>query len=66
MDLETLTIVRGRDAGLPSYNSARFAYGLTTISNFSQLNPDLPREVINDELFKNNVFLLVIGIKFWI
>ena len=45
MDLETLTIVRGRDAGLATYNNARLAYGLRPISNFSDLNPDLPAEV---------------------
>ena len=45
MDLETVTIERGRDAGLASFNNARVAYGLEPIRDFSQLNPDLPADV---------------------
>ena len=45
MDLETVTIERGRDAGLSSFNNARVAYGLQPISDFSELNPDLPMDV---------------------
>ena len=45
MDLETVTIERGRDAGLASYNNARVAYGLDPIKDFSQLNPELPLDV---------------------
>ena len=41
MDLETLTIERGRDAGLPSYNSARIAYKLEPISDFSDLSNEV-------------------------
>ena len=48
MDLETLTIVRGRDAGLPSYNSARIAYGLAPITNSS--HPDLSPEVNQQQI----------------
>ena len=45
MDLETVTIERGRDAGLASFNNARVAYNLEPIRDFSQLNPDLPLDV---------------------
>ncbi|CAK8698108.1 unnamed protein product [Clavelina lepadiformis] len=56
-DLETITIDRGRDAGLSPYNQARVAYGLDPVSNFTQINPNLPqividrlRQVYNDRL----------------
>lgn len=37
MDLVSLNIQRGRDMGLPKYNDAREAYGLTRYTNFSQI-----------------------------
>lgn len=45
MDLEALTIQRGRDAGIANYNNARRAYGLEPIRTFADINPDLPAEV---------------------
>uniref|UniRef100_F6S5Z8 NAD(P)H oxidase (H2O2-forming) n=1 Tax=Ciona intestinalis TaxID=7719 RepID=F6S5Z8_CIOIN len=46
MDLEAMTIQRGRDAGLQRYNEVRKTYDLPPITDFSQLNPSLPNEVI--------------------
>lgn len=40
-DLVTLTIMRGRDHGLPDYNSVRKAYGLPVKTSFRDINPEL-------------------------
>ena len=42
-DLGALNIQRGRDHGLPDYNTIRVAYGLSPVSGFAQItsNPDL-------------------------
>ena len=45
LNLEAVTIQRGRDAGLPTFNKARTSYGLEAYENFTQINPDLPAEV---------------------
>jgi len=45
MDLEAMTIQRGRDAGLPSYNEARKAYGLSPVKSFRDINRNLSSEV---------------------
>lgn len=34
-----INIQRGRDHGLPDYNTARRAYGLPPITSFEQINP---------------------------
>ncbi len=40
MDLASLNIQRGRDHGLPDYNSLREAFGLGRITSFSQITSD--------------------------
>ena len=39
-DLASLNIQRGRDHGLPDYNTAREAYGLTKVTSFSEITSD--------------------------
>ena len=49
-----INIQRGRDHGLPDYNTARMGYGLPKIERFEQINPyygvdtALGREVTRD------------------
>lgn len=43
-DLGALNIMRGRDNGLPDYNTVRATFRLPRISNWSQINPDLAHE----------------------
>jgi len=44
--LEAITIQRGRDAGLATYNEARRAYGLPVHQNFSQINPSMDEQLL--------------------
>ncbi len=39
-DLASLNIQRGRDHGLPDYNSAREQYGLVPVADFSEISSD--------------------------
>jgi len=39
-DLASLNMQRGRDHALPSYNDIRVAFGLTAVTDFSEINPD--------------------------
>nr|XP_039267420.1 dual oxidase 1-like isoform X1 [Styela clava] len=59
MDLLALTIERGRDAGLASYNNVRRSLGLSEIRSFSQFTgvPDLVLASIT-EVYRNNTNLL--------
>lgn len=47
MDIETLTIQRGRDHGLPMYNSARKGFNLPIINDFNEFSDVLSSEVFN-------------------
>lgn len=38
-DLVSMTIMRGRDYGLPDYNSVRAEIGLQRIAQFADINP---------------------------
>lgn len=40
-DLGALNIMRGRDNGLPDYNSAREAFGLQKRTTWKEINPEL-------------------------
>lgn len=40
-DLGALNIMRGRDNGLPDYNSARHAFGLSKKKDWNDINPEL-------------------------
>ncbi len=40
LDLATLNIQRGRDHGLPDYNTLREAYGLSRVTSFSPISSD--------------------------
>jgi len=48
-DLAALNIMRGRDSGLPDYNTVRKYYHLPRVSNWSDINPKLYQE--DKELF---------------
>jgi peroxidase len=39
-DLATLNIQRGRDHGLPDYNTVREAFGLTPVASFAEISSD--------------------------
>jgi dual oxidase len=43
-DLAALNIMRGRDSGLPDYNTVRKYFNLPRISNWSDINPVLYKE----------------------
>ena len=57
--METITIDRGRDAGLSPYNQARVAYGLDPVSNFTQINPNLP-QIVRKSCFKQIITIILI------
>lgn len=40
LDLASLNLQRGRDHGLPGYNTIREAFGRDQVSSFDQINPD--------------------------
>lgn len=58
-DLMAINIQRGRDHGLPDYNTARKEYNLSEITNFTDINSQLfaekPDVSLISSCFKNNV-----------
>ena len=63
LDLYSMNIQRGRDHGLPTYNKVRQAYGLSTLTSFSQLVSD-PQIAQNLQTAYGNInkLDLVVGI----
>ena len=51
LDLPALNIQRGRDHGLPDFNTIREAYGLKKISRFDQLGSDAAAHQVLEELY---------------
>lgn len=50
-DLVALTVQRGRDFGLPSYNHIREVLGLPPVQSWEEINPELNRE--HPQLFRD-------------
>lgn len=57
-DLPALNLQRGRDHGLPDYNTVRQAYGLAPVATFADItsDPDLQLAIAN--VYSNNVNLI--------
>lgn len=51
LDLASLNIQRGRDHGLPDYNSARESYGLDPITEFSDITSDIQLQQVLSDLY---------------
>jgi hypothetical protein len=51
MDLVALNIERGREKGLPSFNMIRQNFGLSPISNFTQITSDIPLQQKLQQLY---------------
>ncbi|XP_020605846.1 peroxinectin A-like [Orbicella faveolata] len=63
-DLASKNIQRGRDHGLPDYNSVRKALGLTGLSSFSEITKDSKTAEKMEEVYQdiNNIDLWVGGL----
>jgi hypothetical protein len=63
-DLASLNIQRGRDHGLPDYNSARVAYGLEPVTSFDQISskPETQQKLRDLYGDVNNIDLWVGGL----
>jgi hypothetical protein len=63
-DLASLNIQRGRDHGLPDYNTVRVAYGLTPMTSFDQItsNPSLQNKLESTYGDVNKIDLWVGGL----
>jgi peroxidase len=55
IDLASLNIQRGRDHGLPDYNSVRVAYGLDSYTGFDQITDDLALQTALADLYDNDI-----------
>lgn len=45
-DLGALNIMRGRDNGLPDYNTVRMFFNLSRLESWNEVNPDLTVDMI--------------------
>ena len=63
-DLASLNIQRGRDHGLPDYNTAREAYGLDPVTSFAEITSDVGVQETLEDLFGNvnNIDVFVGGL----
>jgi hypothetical protein len=50
-DLAALNIQRGRDHGLPDYNSLRMAYGLTPVNTFEEISSDPTVQLLLESVY---------------
>lgn len=66
-DLASLNIQRGRDHGLPDYNSMRAAMGLPRVQSFAEITPDVlaQAELANAYGTVDNIDLWVGGLAEW-
>jgi hypothetical protein len=55
LDLAALNIQRGRDHGLPHYNSLRSSYRLPTVGQFSQLTSDPQLQQALQTIYNGNI-----------
>lgn len=55
LDLGSLNIQRGRDHGLPDYNTFRIAFGLVPVTSFSQISSDTAVQAQLDAAYFGNV-----------
>jgi len=55
MDLAALNIQRGRDHGLPDYNTLRQAYGLQKITSFDQITSDTATQQALSDLYDDDL-----------
>ena len=53
LDLASLNIQRGRDHGLPDYNTIRDAYGLAKVTSFAQITSDPALQALLESLYGN-------------
>lgn len=51
LDLPSLNIQRGRDHGLPDYNSIRAAYGLARVTSFAEITSDTERQAALEAVY---------------
>lgn len=54
-DLVSINIMRGRERGLPNYNTIRQAYNLPRYFSFDQINPDPEVFPVLEELYDGNI-----------
>jgi len=51
LDLAALDIQRGRDHGIPDYNAVRAAYGLATVTSYSEITSDVAMQMALTDLY---------------